>query len=94
MVLPFVWITPSLQDLFYLLITGVLGGAAQFGFIHAFRIAPISSLAPFDYCGLVWAILAGFFIWGDVPDVPTILGGALIISMGLVTLYRENKKAP
>ena len=91
LVLPFVWILPTLQDLFYLFVAGIVGGIAQFGFIHAFRITPISALAPFDYCGLVWATLAGFLFWGDLPDAVTLLGGFLIISMGLLTFYRERK---
>ncbi len=93
LMLPFVWIMPSFLDLFYLFVTGILGGTAQFGFIHAFRIAPISSLAPFDYCGLVWAVLAGFLVWNDIPDSATVIGAFLIISMGLLTLYRDKKKA-
>lgn len=93
-VLPFVWIMPNFIDLLYFFITGLLGGAAQFGFIHAFRIAPVSSLAPFDYCGLLWAVLAGFLLWSDIPDPATTIGAFFIISMGLFTLYRERKKSP
>ena len=90
--LPFVWISPKWVDLSYLLMTGILGGVAQFGFINAFRIAPISSLAPFDYCGLIWATLAGYLIWNDRPSSATIIGASLIVSMGLFTLYREKQK--
>lgn len=92
-VLPFVWITPNVQDLSALLVTGVLGGVAQFGFIHAFRISPISALAPFDYCGLIWASLAGFIFWQETPTFTTIMGAFLIVSMGLLTLYREKNSS-
>tara|TARA_R110002095_G_scaffold91456_2_gene79876 strand:- start:13 stop:933 length:921 start_codon:yes stop_codon:yes gene_type:complete len=90
--LPFVWVTPDLGALFLLLAIGTLGGIAQFGFVHAFRVAPISSLAPFDYCGLVWAALAGYILWQDIPSSYTITGAFLIVSMGLLTLYREKKR--
>lgn len=91
-ILPFIWITPDFNALLYLLATGVLGGTAQFGFIHAFRIVPVSSLAPFDYCGLIWASVAGYVLWQDIPSPYTIVGAFLIISMGLLTLYREKKQ--
>ena len=90
--LPFIWITPDLNVLLLLLAAGTLGGIAQFGFIHAFRIVPVSSLAPFDYCGLIWASIAGYILWQDIPSTYTIVGAFLIISMGLLTLYREKKK--
>lgn len=91
-VLPFVWVTPDLTALLWLLVAGSLGGIAQFGFIHAFRIAPVSSLAPFDYCGLIWASIAGYILWQDIPSIYTITGAFLIISMGLLTFYREKKQ--
>ncbi len=91
--LPFVWMTPTFEVLLYLLAAGILGGIAQFGFIHAFRIVPVSSLAPFDYCGLIWASIAGYILWKDIPGTYTVIGAFLIISMGLLTLYREKKQA-
>ena len=92
-ILPFVWVMPDFFALSLLLLAGILGGIAQFGFIHAFRIAPISYLAPFDYCGLILASLAGYILWRDIPSSYTIGGAFLIISMGLLTLYREKKQS-
>lgn len=90
-VLPFVWVTPDLEVLLLFLATGILGGIAQFGFIHAFRITPVSTLAPFDYCGLIVAAFVGYVLWKDIPSSYTIAGAFLIVSMGLLTLYREKK---
>ena len=42
---------------------------------------------------VVFAIAAGFLVWGDVPDLPTLIGSAVIIGAGLYTLYREHKLA-
>jgi len=92
LMLPFVWVTPDLTALLGLLFAGILGGTAQFGFIHAFRIVPVSSLAPFDYCGLIWASITGYVLWQDIPSTYTTAGAFLIISMGLLMLYREKKQ--
>ena len=48
---------------------------------------------PFRYVAVVFAIVVGFLVWGDVPDLPTLIGSAIIIAAGLYTLYREHKLA-
>ncbi len=89
--LPFVWITPTLFDMGYFVLIGITGGIAQYGFIHAFRLAPVSSLAPFDYMGFLLALIAGYILWGESPKNITYIGAVLVISGGLFTLYREKK---
>jgi drug/metabolite transporter (DMT)-like permease len=63
---------------------------------QAFRIAPASTLAPFDYTALVWATLLGWLIWGDVPDFTTYTGAAVIVACGLYIVLREtmDRKRP
>ncbi len=58
--------------------------------ILAMRLGDISFVAPFRYTGLLWAILLGFLVFGDLPDVPMIVGAAIIVGSGLFTLYREK----
>lgn len=58
--------------------------------IMAMRIGDISAVAPFRYTALVWAILLGFVMFGDVPDLPMIVGAAIVVGSGLYTLYREQ----
>lgn len=58
--------------------------------IMAMRAGDISFIAPFRYTALLWSILLGLFIFGDVPDLPMILGAAVIIGSGLYALYRER----
>lgn len=77
--------------------TGVLAGAAfiliigyQF-IIMAMRIGEISFIAPFRYMALLWAILLGYVMFNEVPDIPMIVGSAIVIASGLYTLYRERK---
>ncbi|MEI8700918.1 MULTISPECIES: DMT family transporter [unclassified Mesorhizobium] len=58
--------------------------------IMAMRVGDISFVAPFRYTALLWSILLGLFIFGDVPDLPMILGATVIVGSGLYTLYRER----
>ncbi|WP_249689396.1 DMT family transporter [Stappia sp. WLB 29] len=86
------WTVPSLLDLTF------LAAAACFiliGFvciINAMRIGDISLVAPFRYSIIVWAIIIGYFVWGDVPDLPTLAGIAIVVATGLYSLMRERKK--
>jgi drug/metabolite transporter (DMT)-like permease len=58
--------------------------------IMAMRMGDISFVAPFRYTALLWSILLGLFIFGDVPDLPMILGATVIVGSGLYALYRER----
>ncbi|BCH17202.1 membrane protein [Mesorhizobium sp. L-2-11] len=58
--------------------------------IMAMRMGDISFIAPFRYTALLWSILLGLFVFGDVPDLPMILGASVIVGSGLYALYRER----
>ena len=49
-------------------------------------------LAPFNYSKLIWAVLTGYLVFGDLPAQDTLIGGAVIALAGLYVLYRENRK--
>lgn len=77
-------------------LVGLLAGAAvlllvgyQF-VIQAMRIAEISYVAPFRYTALLWSIVLGFLVFGDVPDATMATGAAIIIGSGLYMLHRER----
>jgi drug/metabolite transporter (DMT)-like permease len=78
--------------------TGLLLAAAVFliiGYqciILAMRSGDISFVAPFRYTNLLWAMLVGFLVFGDVPDVFMIVGATIIVVSGIYTLYRERKR--
>lgn len=58
--------------------------------IEAMRVGEISFIAPFRYTSLLWAIVMGYVIFRDVPDLPMTLGSAIIVASGLYALYRER----
>ena len=75
----------------------LLGGAALFlVFAYLFgimtmRVGDISFVSPFRYTNLIWAIILGYVVFGDIPDTWTLLGSAIVVLMGIYTFYRERK---
>jgi drug/metabolite transporter (DMT)-like permease len=87
---PLVWVTPSWHDILLGLIIGVASTAGQWIVVLAFRYADASVLAPFSYVQLLWVTFLGFVIFGEVPDVWTVVGAAFIVASGLYTAHRER----
>ncbi len=86
----FFWETPTILQWLLLMWMGFVGAIGHFFMIKAFERAPASLLAPFDYTTLIWAILFGFFLFGDLPDAWTIVGAMIIVSSGLYLVRRER----
>ena len=59
--------------------------------IQAHRLAPASVLAPYMYTQIVWMIAVGFFVFGDVPDLWTLLGAGIVVASGLFVFAGEAK---
>ncbi len=57
--------------------------------VLAMRTGDIAYVVPYRYTSLIWAMVFGYFIFAEVPDGFTLLGSAIVIAMGLFTLYRE-----
>ncbi|MEC9403507.1 MAG: EamA family transporter, partial [Pseudomonadota bacterium] len=58
---------------------------------QAFRFAPAAVVAPFDYTALLWATLLGWLLWGEIPDIATYVGAAIIIASGIAIVLRERQ---
>ena len=93
MIMPFVWEPPSLwQQWFALLFIGIFGGAAHSCIIASHVFAPASTVAPFMYSQIFWALGFGYIIFGALPDGFTILGGAIVIGSGFYLLRHQKTK--
>ena len=85
------WVWPETIGQWLLLLgLGAFGGMGHYLFIHAYRLAPASSVAPFLYVQLLTMVAFGFAVFGDVPDVWTLIGAAVIIASGIYLLHRER----
>ena len=46
---------------------------------------------PYQYSMIIWAVMFGITVFGDVPQPATIVGAAIIIAAGLYIFLRERK---
>jgi drug/metabolite transporter (DMT)-like permease len=72
---------------------GILGGTGHWLFLHAYRLAPASAIAPFLYMQLLSMVAFGFAVFGDLPDIWTLAGATLIVGSGVYLVQRERRLA-
>ena len=90
---PFVWSTPSLLVALTMAATGVFGAVGHWLLILAHARAPAPVLAPFLYTQLIWVVILGYLVFGDLPDYWTLIGASVVIASGLYLLYRERERS-
>ena len=72
-----------------ILLVGLLGGLAQYLMTLSYQRLAIATVSPLKYLTIVFSGVIGYLIWGDIPDLQSLCGIALIIATGLYTLHRE-----
>lgn len=85
------WQPVSVLTLLKLTTSAAFLMAGYFWSIQAMRCGEVSFTSPFRYTSLIWSIIMGYLAFGDVPDVPMIIGSVIVVGSGLFTLYRERK---
>lgn len=93
LLLPLFWRSPQSVHWVGFLASGVLGVGAMTFITLAFRHAPASLAAPFDYTAIIWAVLLGWLFWGEMPDLWVYVGTAIIIGSGLFIAIHERRVA-
>jgi drug/metabolite transporter (DMT)-like permease len=81
---------PGVLQWTILVLIGLAGGLGHYFLALAHRYAPASVLGPFLYQQILWMVLLGYLVFGDVPDAAVVLGGAVVIASGAYLLYRER----
>ena len=90
-VVPFFWRVPTnATDWALLFLVAVLGIIGHFCLIKAFQMAEASVLQPYTYAGLIGSIVVGYVVFGDFPDLPTLVGALIIVASGLYVFTRER----
>ncbi len=89
--LPQGWVMPSLSDGWALIGIGVLGGIGQILLTDSYRHAPASTVAPFAYTTMIWAVAIGYFAFGEVPQPIVLMGAVIVIAAGLFVIWRERQ---
>ena len=88
--LPFVWRDMGWMDTGFIVLIAVLALLGHLFLTTAFARAPASSIAPFEYTALVWAVTFDMVFWNEVPVGSVWLGAAFIIGSGLYMIHRER----
>lgn len=84
------WVAVSGSDWWIIAVIGVTGAIAQLLLIEAFRSAPASVIAPFEYTALLWGIAFDWLVWQVLPHSRVLIGGAIVVASGLYVIWRER----
>jgi drug/metabolite transporter (DMT)-like permease len=88
--MPWIWQAPSWADFVLLAASGIFGGMAQIFMTRAFQYAAPGVISPYGYSSIIWAMIFGFVLWGEVPAWSVYLGSAIIIGASLVVYYHKG----
>ena len=85
------WKLPTAGDTVLMVCAGIAGGIGQILLTSSYRHADVSVIAPFDYCSLLWALVIGYFLFGEVPNLIVLLGASIVIAAGVTVIYWERQ---
>ena len=86
------WEPVGLDDWPLFVLNGLLNGGAHFLLIEALRAGQASLVAPFKYSGLLFGLLLGYWLWGDLPNALALAGSLLVVVACLYLLRQEQRK--
>ena len=86
------WVTPSFYDFLLLSFIGIFGGVANLWLSQSYKHSEVSLVTPLKYLALFFAIIFGYFIWGEIPTIKTLAGSFLVIISTLIIFRREIYK--
>lgn len=89
----FDFVMPTFKELLLLLLIGVFGGFGQIALTYAYRLATAAEISIYNYSGIVFSIILGYVFLGEVLDVTSVIGCALVIIAALITYIFSGKKA-
>ena len=89
-----VWRAPSPEHWPWLIAIGFLGSLSQLAFTQAFKEADVTAVLPLDFTRLIWITIIGYAVFGEIPDVWTWVGGAVIFSSATYIAFREIRTKP
>lgn len=86
------WYWPSFVQFQLLMLCGLIVACGGYLMSQAYRLGEAPAVAPFEYASLPFALIVGYYLWGDWPDWPAFVGTGLIIGSGLLVVYLENRE--
>ena len=89
--LPFAWHTPTGSELAMLVSMGIFGGIGHIFLTESYRFATASVIAPFDYSAMLWALMLGYWMFGELPSALVYVGATIVAGAGLFVIWRERQ---
>lgn len=78
-------------QLIYLLCAGLAASGGQFSITAAYFHAPAKEISVYDYSQIIFAALIGFIVFGDIPDIYSVIGYIIICAMAVMIFIYNNK---
>jgi drug/metabolite transporter (DMT)-like permease len=88
---PIGWVTPTLGSLVLFFAAGAISVCALLCVNRSLKLAPASTVVPYQYTMILWAVMFGYLVFGDMPSLPMALGAAIIIGAGFYIFLRERE---
>ncbi|GJD53173.1 Pseudopaline exporter CntI [Methylobacterium crusticola] len=85
------WRMPGLGEFGLFVLVGVLGGIGQILLTESYRYGDASLVAPFEYTTMLWSLLIGWFVFGQLPQASIALGGGIVAAAGVFVVWRERR---
>ncbi len=84
------FVPPDLREWGLLAIAALIGAFSYRFIVMAMRAGEVSFVTPFRYSRMIFALVIGLAVFGEVPDALTLIGAGIVIASGLFTLWRER----
>lgn len=91
MLLPWFWRQPTLLDLALMCLTGCCAFIGQLFLTKAYQCAPAATVSPFNYTGLIWAVIFGYLLWDEQPTPHIVCGAAIVMVAGIYLAWKERR---
>ncbi len=88
--IPFGWVVPDMTEAVILVSIGLIGGIGQILLTQSYRYADASTIAPFDYTSMIWAVALGWFLFSEIPQWQVLVGAVIVMGAGIFVIYREH----
>ena len=90
----FYWQWPTLHELMIIVLIAVFGSTTQICLAQAFREADATVVLPADFTKLVFAGLAGWFFFAEVPEIWIWVGGTIVFIGVFLNAWFEKQARP
>lgn len=85
------WVMPAPHEFAYLGAAALFLTGGYYFLVEAMRHGELSAVAPFRYTILIWSLIYGLLVWGEIPNLLALCGIGLVVGSGLYVLYRERR---